>query len=188
MIRCRYYRWRLACLVDEGIAPRGTLLRHMETCAACRASHGAQRRVAEELRQGLAPVHAMSSPDLDFRGDSRSPQGPKKDRIPQLGRGLRTGAMAAGLLVLGYWGASRYLQEDSRQASAHVLVGAVTTPSELATRWMSDSAWMESPYTREVELLTSDAGRAVRFLAKCTVNPLSFTSAEQGPTGEIQAN
>lgn len=189
MIRCRYYRWRLACLVDEETAPHGMLLRHMQACAACRVYCETHHWVSQELLQGAILVTEPSSAELDFQVDSQDRSTQKRGRVVRLGRGLRNGAIAAGLLALAYLGASRYLHKDPHRAPAETLMGAVAIPSELATNWMATSAtWIESPYTREVELLTSDAGRAVRFLAKCTVNPLNLTPDTAGSTAATRSN
>lgn len=189
MIRCRYTRWRLACLIDEQEVPHGKLLGHVQTCGRCRAFYETQRAVSEALLQEATPLAEIDPGDVDYGigfGD-RSPQ-PRRP-IGWVRRGLRTGAIAAGLLVLGYLGANHYRRIPSRQASAGALMGAVTVPSELAANWMSNSGtWMESPYTREVELLTSEAGRAVRFLAKCTVNPLTITAGAESAVAETQPN
>jgi hypothetical protein len=93
---------------------------------------------------------------------------------------IRTGAMAAGFLVLVSWGVSHYRQTAARKASADALLGMVAAPTEWATNWMGTQAhWLDQPYAREVERLSSDANRAIRFLTQCTVNPLDFAGNTQ---------
>jgi len=181
MIRCWYYRWRLACLVDDQDTACGSLRRHVKACASCRAHYESQRVVAQALSQGRAIRVETEPGGIDPAVPFKAPVYRQKTHRFS----LRTAAMAAGLLVLVGWGVSHYRQTAARKASADALLGMVTAPTELATNWMgAQSNWLDQPYAREVERLSSDANRAIRFLAQCTVNPLTFAGRPQRETEE----
>jgi len=174
---CWSYRWRIACLVDDGRAPQGKLRRHIETCPSCRAYLQSQQQVSTALSQTPDLAESVERQRLSSWANFSDKQGLKQVwRFPRLRRSLPTGAIAAGLLLATLIGIKFLRKAPDQPPVVPPVVKTVRPPSDVAVKWIAGSvARMESPYGREMQLLASDAEGAARFLAQRTINPLSFS-------------
>jgi len=179
---CWSYRWRIACLVDDGRRPQGKLRRHIETCPSCRAYLRSQQQVSAALSQTPDLVESVERQRLSGWANFSDKQGLKQAwRFPTLRGGLQAGAIAAGLLLATLIGIKFLRKTPDQPPVVPPVAKTVRPPSDVAVKWVAGSvARMESPYGTEMQLLASDAKDAARFLAQRTINPLGFSKQAVG--------
>jgi predicted anti-sigma-YlaC factor YlaD len=93
MIRCGFYRGRMARVLDEGAEPGESLRAHLAACPACRARYEAQQALVQRLRHEPA---ASLSHELRYRILRRLEE---RTRPPVRRAWPRAAAIAAGLAV-----------------------------------------------------------------------------------------
>ena len=57
---CKLIQWRLACHLDNNTKPAGSLSRHLQKCAACRQYYEKIRQISENLK-----IHDPDLPDIE---------------------------------------------------------------------------------------------------------------------------
>jgi len=57
---CKLIQWRLACHLDNNIMPAGSLSRHLQKCTVCRQQYQKMRQISENLK-----IHDPDLPNIE---------------------------------------------------------------------------------------------------------------------------
>lgn len=171
---CKLIQWRLACHLDSDIEPTGSLSRHLQKCTVCRQQYEKMRQISENLKNHDPDLPDIEEEQLRNKIIARLPIEPSRipaHRPPAWRLSLLPAAgFAAALLITA---ALLWVQWIPPLKSVR------PTPADLAqfNQLMNTNIdalsgtliqkSMQQSLETELNNLTHDMGKAVRFFTTC---------------------